>query len=77
MKIMRIIIAAVLACASWTVPAADSPVGVWRTVDDRSGKEKSLVRIVEVNGELRGTVERLFRDTGEDPNPVCEKCAGD
>lgn len=57
--------------------AEGSPAGVWRTIDDRSGKEKSLVRIVEVNGEFRGTIEKLFREPGEEPNPVCEKCPGD
>jgi uncharacterized protein (DUF2147 family) len=56
---------------------ADSPVGIWRTMDDKTGKEKSLVRIVEVNGELRGTIERLIRAPGEDPNPHCEKCPRD
>ena len=32
--------------------AADSvsPVGLWRTIDDETGKAKSLVRITEVNG---------------------------
>ena len=57
--------------------AEGSPAGLWRTIDDRSGKEKSLVRIVEVNGEFRGTIEKLFREPGEEPNPVCEKCPGD
>jgi uncharacterized protein (DUF2147 family) len=25
---------------------------------------------------LRGKIEKLFRDAGEDPNPKCEKCEG-
>ena len=59
--------------------AADnaSPVGLWRTIDDVSGKEKSLVRIVDVHGEYRGTIEKLFREPNEDPNPLCDKCSGD
>ena len=61
-----------------TAFAADpSPAGLWRTIDDKTGKEKSLVRIVEVNGEFRGTVEKLFREASEDPNPLCDKCPGD
>ncbi len=61
-----------------SIALADStPAGLWRTMDDHSGKEKSLVRIVEVNGEFRGTIEKLFREPGEDPNPNCEKCPGD
>ncbi|HYD96692.1 MAG TPA: DUF2147 domain-containing protein [Noviherbaspirillum sp.] len=61
------------ATAAWAQDA--SPVGVWRTIDE-SGKAKSLVRISESNGELRGKIEKLFREPGEDPNPKCEKCEG-
>ena len=62
---------------SSVVLAESTPAGLWRTIDDHSGKEKSLVRIVEVSGEYRGTIEKLFREPGEDPNPNCEKCPGD
>lgn len=51
-----------------------SPVGLWKTIDDHSGKPKSLVRITESNGELRGKIEKLFREAGEEPNPKCDKC---
>ncbi len=75
---LRQLMFAVLFCCPWVAAiAADTPVGVWRTIDDKTGKEKSLVRIVEVQGELRGTIERLFREPGEDPNPNCDKCPGD
>lgn len=57
--------------------ASESPVGVWRTIDDKTGKEKSLVRIVEANGELRATIEKLFREPHEEPNPNCDKCPGE
>ncbi len=53
--------------------AADSPVGLWTTIDDKTNKPRSLVRIVEENGEYKGIVEKGL---GEDDNPerVCEKC---
>ena len=63
-------------CTS-AVLADSTPAGLWRTIDDHSGKEKSLVRIVEMNGEFRGTIEKLYREPSEDPNPNCEKCPGD
>lgn len=74
---IRFIAAALLCCAANAASASDSPVGVWRTIDDKTHKEKSLVRITEVNGELRGTIEKLFRAPGEDPTPNCDKCEGD
>lgn len=54
--------------------ALDSPVGVWRNIDDVSGKAKALIRITETNGVLSGKIERLFRGPTEDQNPKCTKC---
>lgn len=51
-----------------------SPVGLWKTVDDATKKEKSLVRIVEVGGMLTGRIEKLI-DPAEKPDPVCDKCS--
>lgn len=74
---IRLTTAALLCASALLAYASDSPVGLWRTIDDKTGKEKSLVRIVEANGELRATVEKLFREPHEEPNPNCDKCAGD
>ncbi len=60
------------ASAAWAQEA--SPVGVWKTIDDQSGKPKSLIRISVDNGELRGKIEKLFREPGEEQNPTCDKC---
>ena len=56
---------------------ASTPVGLWKTIDDATGKERSYVRIVEVNGELQGKVEKLFDFPGDDPEHLCDKCKGD
>ena len=53
-----------------------SPVGLWKNIDDVSGKPKALIRITEVNGSLQGQIEKLFRAQNEDQNPKCEKCEG-
>jgi uncharacterized protein (DUF2147 family) len=55
----------------------DTPIGLWRTIDDKSGKERSLVRVTESNGQLQITIEKLFREPGEEPNPLCDKCSGE
>jgi uncharacterized protein (DUF2147 family) len=58
--------------------AADaSPVGLWKTIDDETGKVKSLVRITEVDGELQGKVEKVFSPPAKDPNPLCDDCEGE
>jgi len=50
-----------------------SPVGLWKTIDDDSKKEKSLVRIKESNGVYSGTIEK-FLDPATKADAVCDKC---
>ena len=54
-----------------------SPVGYWKTIDDKTGELKSIVKIWEENGQLKGRIEKLFPKPDEDPNPKCEECTGD
>ena len=54
----------------------DSPVGLWQSVDDVSGKPKALIRISEQNGLLQGRIEKLYRAAGQDPDPRCARCEG-
>ncbi|MEM6800978.1 MAG: DUF2147 domain-containing protein [Bacteroidota bacterium] len=56
---------------------AQSPVGTWKTIDDETGKERSLVEIYEKDGKLYGKVIKLFPLPGDDPNPVCDECDED
>jgi uncharacterized protein (DUF2147 family) len=49
-------------------------VGLWKTIDDESGKEKSLVRIQEANGQLTGTIEK-FLDPATKPDVKCDLCS--
>jgi uncharacterized protein (DUF2147 family) len=55
-----------------------SMVGNWKTIDDKTGEEKSIVQIwLDDKGNLNGKIVKLFPKPGEDPNPVCDKCKGD
>lgn len=58
--------------------AADlgSPVGLWQNIDDETGKPKALIRITDNNGALQGQIEKLYREPGDDQNPLCVKCEG-
>lgn len=56
--------------------ADNTPVGTWTTIDDATGKPKSIVQITEANGKLEGKVlEVLQSDQG--PHPVCKACDGE
>lgn len=66
-----------LACSAtpaWAQSA--SPVGLWKNVDDETGKTKALIRISDAGGALSGTIERLFVEKNENPQPVCTECEG-
>lgn len=52
-----------------------SPVGRWKTVDDATGKVKSIVAIREENGKLYGAIEALFDPPV--PHPTCYLCTGE
>ena len=54
--------------------AQSSPVGVWKTFDDVSGKPAALVRITDNHGELQGKIEKLFVVAVDDDNPLCTQC---
>lgn len=56
----------------------DSPVGFWKTVDDVTGKPKSIVHIWKTeNDVLMGKVIRIFPKAGEASNKACTACQGD
>ncbi|QNP40351.1 DUF2147 domain-containing protein [Lysobacter solisilvae (ex Woo and Kim 2020)] len=53
-----------------------SPIGRWRTVDDETGKAKSVVEVYQArDGSYAGKVVEIL-DTSDGPNPLCNKCAG-
>ena len=73
---MRIAIATVIFLAAGAAMAqSQTPVGAWKTVNER-GEPEGLVRIVDVAGELRGTVENVYSPPAPNANPLCLDCSG-
>ena len=72
----KLLITLALAAATGTVLAQATPVGLWKTIDDETKTEKSLVRITEAGGVLSGRVEK-FLDPKTKADAVCEKCTDD
>jgi uncharacterized protein (DUF2147 family) len=73
MKKNILIVAAALMLAGL---AQASPVGLWKTIDDATKKEKSLVRISDNGGVLSGRIEKLL-DPEAKADGVCDKCSDD
>ena len=52
-----------------------SPVGLWKTIDDKTHKPRGTVRIYEKNGAYFGRIESSFNPA--ERNEICDKCPGD
>ncbi len=56
--------------------AQNTPVGLWRNFDDKTGEAKAEVRISEAAGVLSGKIEKRLLKTAK-PEDVCGKCSDD
>jgi len=74
---MRItLIALLLLALPLAASAQNSPIGRWKTIDDDTGKVKSIVEIKQAgNGTYMGSIVELLNRDGA-AHPVCDKCAG-
>ena len=53
---------------------AQKITGKWKTVDDETGKTKSIVELFEQDGAIYGKITKLLLP--EDQGKLCEKCQG-
>ena len=53
---------------------AQSVFGKWKTIDDETGQEKSIVQIYESDGKVYGKIVEILTDKKE---AVCNKCEGE
>lgn len=51
-----------------------SPTGYWTTIDDKTNKARSVIRIAERNGELSGRIINVFKQPGD--IGFCHNCPG-
>lgn len=55
--------------------SAQDVTGKWKTVDDETGEEKSIVEIYKQNGKIYGKVVEILNPDKKDA--VCLDCPGD
>jgi len=68
--------ALLLAAAPAFALAQATPVGVWKTIDDKTKSERAQVRITEAGGVFSAKIEKLLAaDAKQDA--VCDKCSDD
>lgn len=71
---MRALLAAIVCSASCALHA-QSVTGRWTTIDDNTGKPRSIVEISVSNGTLTGRIVDLYDKTRLEKR--CDKCPGD
>jgi len=54
---------------------SQSIFGKWKTIDDETGNEKSIVEIYKVDGKAYAKILQLLEKGKEDK--LCDKCNGD
>ena len=73
---VRTLLAMLLGVMSFSALAQNTPVGLWRSADDKTGEAKAEIRITESSGVLTGKIEkRLFKAPGT--GDVCVPCSDD
>ncbi len=69
---MKTLLASLLLyAAAGSALAQNTPTGLWKTIDDETKVEKSLVRIIDAGGVLLGKVEKILSDK---PDAKCLEC---
>lgn len=65
--------AVAFAASAASAMAQMTPVGVWRSIDDKSGEAKAEIRIAESGGALAGRIEKTLRKDAK-PDAACDEC---
>lgn len=67
--------------ASAALAQSASPIGQWRTIDDKTGEPRSIVEIYEEDGQLHGKVVEILQASDEaqrngEGQIICTACDG-
>ncbi len=63
--------------SSWSIASDLSPIGNWKTIDDVTGKTRSILKISKSSDHtLVGEIVKIFPNPGETENQVCSVCKG-
>lgn len=71
--IARAVAASLLLLGAASVSAQDTPVGLWHSIDDKTGDPKAEIRIAETAGGLNGRIEKVLNPKAN-PNAKCVEC---
>lgn len=73
---IRNTVVAALGLSALTAMAQMTPVGLWKSIDDKDGSAKSEIRIVDNGGVISGKIEKVL-DPKSKPDDKCVECKDD
>jgi uncharacterized protein (DUF2147 family) len=71
---MRTLLATLVLLSAGVASADPGVVGRWKTVDDKTHKTESIMKVWEKDGKLFGAIEQLV---GWPDNQLCDRCSGE
>ena len=71
---MRSLLIGFAVIMSTALHAQNGIFGRWATIDDNTGKKRSIVEITERGRKAYGRIVQLFREPSEIQDPVCKEC---
>ena len=71
----NIFYSAVLFAVTTFSAQSQSVIGKWKTIDDETGKPKSIVEIYEKSGKIYGKVVEILQE--ENKKKLCTECSGE
>lgn len=74
MNSIKIVLLLLAGCFAINLSAQSDILGKWKTIDDETGKPKSVVEIFMKEGKAYGKIIKLFKEAHEDQDPTCKKC---
>ncbi len=72
-KALQLSFCVAIAAPVW---AQMTPVGTWRSIDDKTGEAKAEIRIGEAAGALTGRIEKSLKKDSA-PDATCTECTDD
>lgn len=76
MKALSLALLGALASAAFSAEL-NTPVGIWQTVDEQSGKPSAIVEVFQDGSELKAKIIKVLKEP-EPPKPqVCDRCSGE
>lgn len=66
-------VSVLMACYA-SVSLAKAPLGIWTTIDEKTGKKRSEIRLSMEHNELSGKIIRVYPEAGD--TGICKACPG-